>query len=678
MRAILPFLIFVLSLLSARSVAQGQLWNQRLDLNRVSIARSANGDVYTAGVLFTPAVIPFVSCHNAAGQLVYRKSSAIQYSAGTARVSEAHLFGTNLFFAITINSQWTRLIRFDTTTQTFANVLLQSQGSDLDVSSLALSVGTYCIVGERNSDGNDIIQVRSQSDDSVLREVVTTQNLSRAFQIGNYYYVIGTYYASGSRVVVRRVNAGSSSSYSLAAANSSSSFPLTGVVAGRNLFLISNYYNGVTTFNIFVVPFNVQTLTYGDSWEESDSFKESYVRSASALGSTGLLMALHDRAIGIDGNGQLSFEIPYPDFLDAVLSGTSASDAEGNVVCILERYAENRLFRYAPNGTILNRHVIGLPDSLISQVRLDEAGVARFTYAPRDISSGSAWWLGAVAQASLSLAGPYTVGGSNRTGTINIGGPAPAGGATFDMFSNNPAATVPTTVTIPEGQSSVNFTISTTAVAANAKPTINARYNGIVLQANFDLAAPLVQTVTATPQSQYGGLSRLGTVTLTGPAPTGGKVVTLTSSNTAKATVPTNVTVAAGATSANFTISSSPTLVNAASVITATTGAVSKTVFIAIVAPVFTNATLGATTLKGGNSTTMTLTIGSPAPSGYTVTLISGATTLVQLPSSYAIPANSTTASAPVLTSAVSSTTPVTLVAYRGPYIKVMTLTLTP
>ena len=53
------------------------------------------------------------------------------------------------------------------------------------------------------------------------------------------------------------------------------------------------------------------------------------------------------------------------------------------------------------------------------------------------------------------------------------------------------------------------------------------------------------------------GNSVTGTVTLSDPAPAGGAVVSLNSSNTAIATVPASVTISAGATSATFTVSTS-------------------------------------------------------------------------------------------------------------------------
>src|SRR5712692_6935028 len=55
--------------------------------------------------------------------------------------------------------------------------------------------------------------------------------------------------------------------------------------------------------------------------------------------------------------------------------------------------------------------------------------------------------------------------------------------------------------------------------------------------------------------SVVGGTPVQGTATLSGSAPSGGATVNLTSSNTAVATVPASVGIAAGATSAPFTVS---------------------------------------------------------------------------------------------------------------------------
>ena len=69
---------------------------------------------------------------------------------------------------------------------------------------------------------------------------------------------------------------------------------------------------------------------------------------------------------------------------------------------------------------------------------------------------------------------------------------------------------------------------------------------------------PTLSSVTVNPTSVTGGNSSTGTVTLTGPAPSGGAVVNLSSSNTSVATVPASVTVNANNTTANFTVSTNP------------------------------------------------------------------------------------------------------------------------
>ena len=66
-----------------------------------------------------------------------------------------------------------------------------------------------------------------------------------------------------------------------------------------------------------------------------------------------------------------------------------------------------------------------------------------------------------------------------------------------------------------------------------------------------------LSTVRVDPTDVVGGNAATGTVTLTAAAPSGGVAVSLSSDNTAAATVPPSVTVPAGSTSASFTVSTS-------------------------------------------------------------------------------------------------------------------------
>ena len=80
----------------------------------------------------------------------------------------------------------------------------------------------------------------------------------------------------------------------------------------------------------------------------------------------------------------------------------------------------------------------------------------------------------------LTLNPTYIIGGSPVQGTIRLGNPAPAGGATVTLSSGNPSLVgVPSSVVMPAGATSATFTVTTQPV--NQDPSrvgITATYNG--------------------------------------------------------------------------------------------------------------------------------------------------------------------------------------------------------
>src|SRR5713226_6081849 len=165
-----------------------------------------------------------------------------------------------------------------------------------------------------------------------------------------------------------------------------------------------------------------------------------------------------------------------------------------------------------------------------------------------------------VSLSSLTLNPSSVTGGNSSTGTVTLSGPAPAGGAQVALSSNNGAASVPSSVAVPAGATTANFTVSTSAVTASTTVTISAAYGGVSRSATLTVTPPLLPTLsslTLNPTSVIGGVeSSTGTVTLSGLAPAGGAQVLLASSNGA-ASVPPSVTVPAGANSATFPVSTS-------------------------------------------------------------------------------------------------------------------------
>jgi len=128
--------------------------------------------------------------------------------------------------------------------------------------------------------------------------------------------------------------------------------------------------------------------------------------------------------------------------------------------------------------------------------------------------------------------------------------------------------TVPATVTVPEGESSVLFTVTSPYVTANQSISVLAFTAVDSRNATLNLVPTAITTVTLNPTSVVGGNASQVTVNLNGPAPEGGLSITLSSSRT-QATVPTTVTIPAGETSVSATVETIAVTTN----LTATIGA---------------------------------------------------------------------------------------------------------
>jgi hypothetical protein len=156
---------------------------------------------------------------------------------------------------------------------------------------------------------------------------------------------------------------------------------------------------------------------------------------------------------------------------------------------------------------------------------------------------------------SLTINPSSVVGGSTAMGTVTLNGPAPAGGLQVQLSSGNTSvATVPVSVTVPAGQTRASFSITTRPVASQTQVTIMARLGNSSRQVTLTVLPPSIQSLSISPSTVRGGSNATGIVTLNAPAPPGGAVVPLRSSNSTVATVPASVTIPAGQTTAQFTV----------------------------------------------------------------------------------------------------------------------------
>ena len=128
-----------------------------------------------------------------------------------------------------------------------------------------------------------------------------------------------------------------------------------------------------------------------------------------------------------------------------------------------------------------------------------------------------------------------------------------------------------------------------------------------------------LRLITETDRDITVGQTATATVTLSSPAPSGGTVVTLQSSQPTAATVPVNLTIAQGATTGNFTITGAAPTGGTAAVITASLGS-SQAVEAMVVRPAPLAPVLALTvdrnTVLAGGTVRATITLSGPAPAG--------------------------------------------------------------
>jgi hypothetical protein len=193
-----------------------------------------------------------------------------------------------------------------------------------------------------------------------------------------------------------------------------------------------------------------------------------------------------------------------------------------------------------------------------------------------------------------------------------------------------------------------------------------------------------LSSLAVNPASVTGGNSSTGTVTLSGPAPTGGAQIALSSNNTTAARVPASVTVAAGAISATFTVSTSVVSASTAVTISATYAGTSKTASLTVqlAAPptvTLNSLTLNPTSVVGGNSSTGTVTLSGPAPAGGAqIALSSSNTSVARVPASVTVAAGATSATFTASTNVVATSTAVTISGAYGGVTRSASLTVQP
>lgn len=147
-----------------------------------------------------------------------------------------------------------------------------------------------------------------------------------------------------------------------------------------------------------------------------------------------------------------------------------------------------------------------------------------------------------------------TIGGNSVTGTVTLGGNAYSPGITVALASNTASAVVPPSVVVQPGSSQATFQVQTKPVSSYTLATITASVTGISTTGTLAIFQPSVYHLGLNPPSIPIGKTTQLTIDLSGPAPAGGAVVSLSSSDSSLVPVPATVAVPGGSLSKTITL----------------------------------------------------------------------------------------------------------------------------
>ncbi|HEY0426770.1 MAG TPA: FG-GAP-like repeat-containing protein [Pyrinomonadaceae bacterium] len=298
-----------------------------------------------------------------------------------------------------------------------------------------------------------------------------------------------------------------------------------------------------------------------------------------------------------------------------------------------------------------------------------------------------------LAVGSLAMQPAAVFGGDGGSGVVTLatGHVAPIGGA-FVTLSNDNAnlVSMPSSVTIPAGQTSASFSYLTGTTGITTPVNVSASYGGATKTATLTVAAPSqnipISSVTLSPSTVVGG-SNIGvrvTVNLASGAPIEGATIMLSSSNPSVVPVPRTIRANfSGQTSAFTDVAAATVSAPTQVTITATYGGSTQSAILTVTppannAPTITALAVNPASIAGGSAAlgTITLSVASTTPT--TITLSSSSAPIVTVPASVTVPAGATSANFTVNTTSVSSSFTATIGASLNNLSRSASITVTP
>jgi hypothetical protein len=256
-------------------------------------------------------------------------------------------------------------------------------------------------------------------------------------------------------------------------------------------------------------------------------------------------------------------------------------------------------------------------------------------------------------------------GGTNSNGKITLAAAAPTGGVTVNLASSNTSVVefTPATVTVPAGQNSLIFPISTKPQTADKAVTISASLLGKSLNANLSVTTLNFNLtgVSITPNPIGPLETATATVTIDRPAPDSGYTVAIATSDPTVAAIQngdTTVVIGPGQTTGTFTLVGGVIGKSTNATITASILGQTKTATVTV-SPVTFTVTLDPSSLVGGNSSTGTIKLvgdNIKATKDLTFTIKSSKVSYATVTSPVVIPAGGSTGTFTISTVSIPKT----------------------
>ena len=297
-------------------------------------------------------------------------------------------------------------------------------------------------------------------------------------------------------------------------------------------------------------------------------------------------------------------------------SGNNCLDAGINSTVIADGTVASATFQIAANPS-----ANPIPIQLTGVVATTAGGA---TSIPSSGSSGTISLPVTVASLSSLNCTSSTINTPGSTScTVSLTAAASGGGFGVSLSSNNANLTVPSSVTVASGQSSNTFTATGAQVSSNQTGVLTASAGGVNKTSTLSLVAPAQLTSVACAPSTLGSsASSTCTVTLNKAAASAATVSL--ASNNGLLTVPANVTVTSGQSTATFAATSGTVSSSQSAIVTATLSGQSQQATISLAAAAqISSLSCSPATVNAPGTSTCTATLTAAASNATSVTLAS-------------------------------------------------------